>query len=154
MQAKLDKNVKMIEDKSHIIALDLLGLGEHVFDFQLNNDYFCSIDNSELLGGEARVHAELMLRERDFDLSIDVEGQVQVTCDRCLDAMDVDVDVYEDAWEWDEEPKKIDLSWLAYELIVVNLPLVHSHQDGGCNSEMDALLQDHLCTTLDDEEDI
>jgi hypothetical protein len=29
---------------------------------------------------------------------------------------------------------------------------VHSHQEGGCNPEMDALLQDHLCTSLEDEE--
>ena len=79
---------------------------------------------------------------------------MQVTCDRCLDAMDVEVDAYEEEWDWDEEPKKVDLSWLAYELIVVNLPLVHSHQDGGCNPEMDALLQNHLCTTLDEDEDI
>ena len=49
-------------------------------------------------------------------------------------------------------PKQIDLSWLAYELIIVNLPLVHSHQDGGCNPEMDALLQDHLCAEVEDED--
>jgi hypothetical protein len=29
---------------------------------------------------------------------------------------------------------------------------VHSHQDGGCNPEMDALLQDHLCTDVEDED--
>ena len=154
LQAKLDKNVEMTDLNSHIIALDSLKVGEHVFDFQLNNDYFCSIENSELLGGEAQVHAELTLREYDFDLIVEVQGQVQVVCDRCLDAMDVEIDAFEDEWDWDEEPKKVDLSWLAYELIVVNLPLVHSHQDGGCNSEMDALLQDHLCTTLDEDEDI
>ena len=144
----------MTEQQSHIVTLDSLNLGEHVFDFQLSNDYFCQIENSELLGGEAHVHAELTLRERDFDLSMDVQGQVQVTCDRCLDAMDVEIDAYEDEWDCDEEPKKVDLSWLAYELIIVNLPLVHSHQDGGCNPEMDALLQNHLCTTLDEEQDI
>ena len=154
LQANLDKSVIMTEQQSHIITLDSLNLGEHVFDFQLDNNYFCQIENSELLGGEAQVHAELTLRERDFDLTVEVQGLVQVTCDRCLDAMDVEIDAFEDEWDWDQEPKKVDLSWLAYELIVVNLPLVHSHQDGGCNSEMDALLQDHLCTTLDDEEDI
>ena len=144
----------MTEPQSHIITLDSLNLGEHVFDFQLDNDYFSSIEKTELLGGDVQVHACLTLREYDFDLNIDVQGQVQVTCDRCLDAMDVDVDAFEDEWDWDQQPKKVDLSWLAYELIIVNLPLVHSHQDGGCNPEMDALLQDHLCTTLDEEEDI
>ena len=93
-----------------------------------------------------------VLREYDFDLEIAVKGLVQVTCDRCLDAMDIAIQAEETEWDWDEEPKRLDLSWLAYELIIVNLPLVHSHQDGGCNPEMDALLQDHLCTDMEDEE--
>ena len=141
-----------MDEKSHIVALDSLELGAHVFDFQLDSAYFGEIENSELLGGEVKVEARLNLREYDFDLDIAVKGLVQVTCDRCLDEMDVAIDAEENEWEWDDEPKLIDLSWLAYELIIVNLPLVHSHQDGGCNPQMDALLQDHLCTALDDEE--
>ena len=141
-----------MDKKSHIVALDSMELGAHVFDFQLDNAYFSEIENSELLGGEVKVEAHLNLREYDFDLDIAVKGLVQVTCDRCLDEMDVAIDVEENEWEWDEEPKLIDLSWLAYELIIVNLPLVHSHQDGGCNPEMDALLQDHLCTEVGEDE--
>ena len=142
----------MIDEKSHIVALDSLELGAHVFDFQLDNAYFGEIENSELLGGEVKVEARLNLREYDFDLDVAVKGLVQVTCDRCLDEMDVAIDAEENEWEWDDEPKLIDLSWLAYELIIVNLPLVHSHQDGGCNPEMDALLQDHLCTEVGEDE--
>ncbi len=142
----------MTDEKLYILALDSLELGEHVFDFQLDNSYFNQIEHSELLGGEAKVNARINLREYDFDLHLCVKGLVQVICDRCLDEMDVAIDVEETEWEWDEQPKLIDLSWLAYELIIVNLPLVHSHQDGGCNPEMDALLQDHLCTDVEDEE--
>ena len=141
-----------MDKKSHIVALDSMELGAHVFDFQLDNAYFSEIENSELLGGEVKVEAHLNLREYDFDLDIAVKGLVQVTCDRCLDEMDVAINAEENEWEWDEEPKLIDLSWLAYELIIVNLPLVHSHQDGGCNPEMDALLQNHLCTEVEEQE--
>ena len=141
-----------MDKKSHIVALDSMELGAHVLDFQLDNAYFSEIENSELLGGEVKVEAHLNLREYDFDLDIAVKGLVQVTCDRCLDEMDVAINAEENEWEWDEEPKLIDLSWLAYELIIVNLPLVHSHQDGGCNPEMDALLQDHLCTEVGEDE--
>ena len=141
-----------MDKKSHIVALDSMELGAHVLDFQLDNAYFSEIENSELLGGEVKVEAHLNLREYDFDLDIAVKGLVQVTCDRCLDEMDVAINAEENEWEWDEEPKLIDLSWLAYELIIVNLPLVHSHQDGGCNPLMDELLQSHLCTEVEDEE--
>jgi len=142
----------MMDKKSNIVALDSLELGAHVFDFQLDNAYFGEIENSELLSGEVKVSAQLNLRQYDFDLTMEVKGLVQVTCDRCLDAMDVAIDAQETEWEWDEQPKLIDLSWLAYELIIVNLPLVHSHQEGGCNPEMDALLQNHLCTEVEDQE--
>ena len=143
----------MSEKTAHIVLLDKLELGEHLFDFQLDNSYFSTIENSELLGGTVDVKVRLILHEEDFAVDMDIVGQVQVTCDRCLDSMDVDVDIYEEEMELEEETKQLDLAWLAYELIIVNLPLVHSHQDGGCNPEMDALLQDHLCTAMDEDDE-
>ena len=144
----------MSDKTAHIVLLDQLEIGEHLFDFQLDREYFTTIDNTELLGGAVDVKVRLILREDDFAVDMDIVGQVQVTCDRCLDAMNVDVDIYEEEMELEEDVKQLDLAWLAYELIIVNLPLVHSHQDGGCNPDMDVLLQNHLCTVLDDDNDI
>ena len=144
----------MSDKTAHIVLLDQLEIGEHLFDFQLDSTYLTAVENTELLGGAVDVKVRLILREDDFAVDMDIVGQVQVTCDRCLDAMDVEVDIYEEEMELEEEVKQLDLAWLAYELIIVNLPLVHSHQDGGCNPDMDALLQDHLCTALEDENDI
>ena len=143
----------MSDKAPHIILLDKLELGEHLFDFQLDNEYISAIENSELLSGAVDVKARLILREDDFAVDVDAVGQVQVTCDRCLEPMNVDVDLYEENVEMEVDSKQIDLAWLAYELIIVNLPLVHSHQDGGCNPEMDALLQDHLCTAMDEDDE-
>ena len=143
----------MSEKTAHIVLLDKLEIGGHLFDFQLDNSYFSTIENSELLGGTVDVKVRLILHEEDFAVDMDIVGQVQVTCDRCLDSMDVDVDIYEEELELEEDTKQLDLAWLAYELIIVNLPLVHSHQDGGCNPEMDALLQDHLCTAMDEDDE-
>ena len=142
----------MSDKAPHIILLDKLELSEHLFDFQLDNAYFSSIENTELLGGMVEVKTRLLLRESDFAVDMDIVGQVQVTSDRCLYPMEVEVDIYEQDIELEDSTHQLDLAWLAYELIIVNLPLVHSHQDGGCNPEMDALLQDHLCTALDEEE--
>lgn len=143
----------MSDKTAHIVLLDQLEIGEHLFDFQLDSTYLTAVENTELLGGAVDVKVRLILREDDFAVDMDIVGQVQVTCDRCLDAMDIEVDIYEEEMELEEEVKQLDLAWLAYELIIVNLPLVHSHQDGGCNPDMDALLQDHLCTALEDEND-
>ena len=137
--------------KPHIIELSKLEIGNYSFDYELDSAYFQSVEKSEVLSGNVQAKAELALREQDFDLRIKVSGVVQVTCDRCLDPMDVAVDA-EDDMEMDEGTRMLDLEWLAYELVIVNLPLVHSHQPGGCNPMMDALLQDHLCTMPEDED--
>lgn len=139
----------------HIVQLDALNLGEHLIDFQLDDAYFQAIEKSEILGGRVEVKARLDLREEDFDLQIAVDGVAQVTCDRCLDPMDIPVHAEENEWEWDEDTvHSLDLAWLAYELIAVSLPVVHSHQQGGCNPKMAALLQNHLCTSPEDEDTI
>jgi len=135
----------------HIIELDKLEIGNHSFDFQLDSTYFISIDNTELLGGNVAVKAELDLHTSSFTLHVWVDGVVQVTCDRCLDKMDQPIQA-DDDMEIEPDARTLDLNWLAYELIVVNLPLVHSHQPGGCNPEMDALLQSHLCCTTEEPE--
>ncbi len=142
----------MTEQNAYILQLDTLELGEHHYNFVFDGAFFRTVEKSEVLGGDVTVEASLNLRKTGFDLRLNVSGNVQVTCDRCLEPVDVPVEVEETEWEWDEEPKEIDLTWLAYELIIVNLPLVHSHQTGGCDPHMAALLQDHLCTSEEDDQ--
>lgn len=142
----------MGELQTHIVDLSKLEIGTYRLDYQLDTNYFSAIEKTELLGGNVEAHAVLNLRAEDFDLKVSVKGIVQVVCDRCLDPMDLPVEA-EDEMEVEEGAKVIDLDWLAYELIVVNLPLVHSHQPGGCNPKMDALLQDHLCTGIEEGND-
>ena len=136
-----------------MVSLDKLEVGNYQFDFQLDNTYFSGIEKTELLGGMVNVKAQLSLRQDDFDLQMSVQGMVQVTCDRCLDSMDVEVNA-EEMLEFEEGTRELDLEWLAYEMIIVNLPLVHRHPEGGCNPEMDALLQNHLCRTEEEPETI
>ncbi|MCQ2310212.1 MAG: DUF177 domain-containing protein [Paludibacteraceae bacterium] len=136
---------------TNIVELDKLEIGKYNFDFQLDSAYFAAIEKTELLGGSVSAKVQLDLQERSLSLHVWVEGTVQVTCDRCLDSMDIDVEA-DDDMEIEPEARTLDLNWLAYELIVVNLPLVHCHQPGGCNPQMDALLQDHLCCTAEEPE--
>lgn len=143
MQANLENRV----------CLDRLEVGKHTWEYELDDAFFRSIEKTELLGGKVQAVAELNLGEESFSLVVSVRGTVQVTCDRCLDPMDIAVDTREEL-EMEEDTRELDLNWLAYELIIVHLPLVHSHREGGCNPEMAALLQNHLCCALEDPEAI
>lgn len=133
------------------IDLKRLELGVHQFDFQLDSEFFSVQEKSEILSGEVECHVVLTLREDDYDLHLAAKGTVQVTCDRCLDPMDVVVDVEEEA-ETEEQNMGLNLAWAVYEMIVVNLPLVHSHPEGQCNPAMQELLQTHLCRAVEEPE--
>ena len=146
----------MSEQSHNIVELQRLSLGVHRFDIQLDDAFFASLEKTEILGGQVAAKATLNFREDFYTLSIAVQGTVRVVCDRCLDPMEITID---DEQEMDSEELKedesettldnqhstIDLTWLAYEIVSINIPIVHCHPDGGCNPQMDLLLQSHLC---------
>ena len=149
----------MSEQNHHIIDLSRLPVGTHSFDYQLDSDFFASLEKTEILSGEVSCKAVLHLREEDYQLTIAVQGTVFVVCDRCLDPMPLDINDEQDIWsaeENDQSPMtthQLDLTWLAYEIVSINIPLVHSHQPGECNQQMELLLHHHLCDEPEPEVD-
>ena len=150
--------VSMSEQNHYIIDLSRLPLGTHKFDIQLDNEFFASLEKSEILSGKVASVATLNLREEDYSLRIAVHGTVDVVCDRCLEPMTVEINDEQEIFSEDEEKdpmvndKMVNLQWLVYEIVSINIPLVHCHQPGGCNPQMDLLLQSHLCDEPEPEE--
>ena len=154
----------MSEQNHYIIELSRTPIGTHSFDFQLDSAFFQSLEKSEILNGTVSCKATLNLREEDYQLNIAVHGTVFVVCDRCLDPMPIDINDEQEIWSAEEEEisnlksqisntnRELDLSWLAYEIVSINIPIVHSHQTGECNKQMELLLQNHLCDELEPEE--
>ena len=144
----------MSENNHYIIDLKRLPLGSHSFDIQLNDDFFASLEKSEILSGTVDGKVTLNLREEDYQLNIAVQGTVFVVCDRCLDPMPLEIDDEQEIFSEDEQYEQmVDLSWLAYEIVSINIPIVHSHQPGECNQQMELLLQSHLCAEPDPDVD-
>ena len=144
----------MSEKDHYIIDLKRLPVGRHEFDITLDDAFFKSLEKTEILGGQVEGKVTLNLREEDYQLNIAVRGTVFVVCDRCLDPMPLEIDA-NDEWMNDEPEApndEIDLSWLAYEIVSINIPIVHCHQAGECNKQMELLLHDHLCDDSDPEE--
>jgi uncharacterized metal-binding protein YceD (DUF177 family) len=148
----------MSEKNHYIIDLKRLPVGTHTFDITLDDAFFKSLEKSEILSGTVDCQATLNLREEDYRLNIAVRGTVFVVCDRCLDPMPLEInandemiDSLNDAAELPND--ELDLSWLAYEIVSINIPIVHSHQAGECNKQMELLLHDHLCESSDPEID-
>ena len=148
----------MSRQDHYMIDLSRLPIGTHVFEIQLDSDFFASLEKSEILSGDVAAKIVLNLREESYQLNIAVQGTVFVVCDRCLDPMPLDINDEQEIWSEEEEndlspmtTHQLYLSWLAYEIVSINIPLVHSHQAGECNKHMELLLQDHLCDEPDPE---
>ena len=142
----------MSEKDHYIIDLKCLPIGRHSFDITLDDAFFKSLEKTEVLGGEVVGKATLNLREEDYQLNIAVHGTVFVVCDRCLDPMPLEIEDEQEIFSEDDESdqssvisNQLDLTWLAYEIVSINIPIVHSHQAGACNKQMELLLHDHLC---------
>ena len=151
---------RMSEQNHYMIDLLRLPIGTHEFDIQLNNEFFAGLEKSEILSGEVVAKATLNLREEDYQLNMAVHGTVFVVCDRCLDPMPLEIDDEQEIYSEDESndqmvnDKMVNLQWLAYEIVSINIPIVHCHQAGECNKQMELLLHDHLCDEPEPEDKV
>ena len=136
------------------------------YDFKLNDQFFANLAVADIQKGELDVHLKVTRMSSAFILNFHTEGNVVITCDRCLDEMDQPIltdnqlrvklgTVYaedDDMITVPEEDGFIDVSWFIYEFIALNIPMKHIHAPGKCNQEMLDKLGEHWCVSSDDEE--
>ncbi len=154
-------NKRMAVLDSYKFELSNLQLGDYHFDYVLDDAFFAALEVTDILGGSVHAHADLTIGEFGHELHLQAQGDIRITCDRCLDEMTQKVTAEEtfcvkEGMGDDEDTifveGTLDIAWLLYEMITLDLPLVHSHQEGECNPEMEKLLQTHLCTDVEDTE--
>lgn len=158
---------EMAQDSNIELHLNELSQGKHHFSFRLDDGFIkdlsvrYGVEKSEITGCGIEAEADLTLRESDYSLHIRAKGNVELICDRCLAPMDYPIDVADDIWPYESDEAcsgtgqqgaadTLDLRWLTYELITINLPMVHCHPEGECMPDMQKLLQSHLCNTVED----
>ena len=149
--------------------IDLKGLkeSEKALDFDLRDDFFQSLDGSQLEHGELHVSVSIRKISGFFEVQFHTVGHVTVSCDRCLDDMEQPIesdnsltvrlgDTYSedgDTVTIDENEGILDLSWFIYEFIMLAIPIKHVHAPGKCNSAMTQKLQELSGAVRSGEED-
>ena len=137
--------------------------GETVVAVGLSDAFFASIEGSEISQGDVHVDVSIRKTIHFSDVRFHATGTVEVPCDRCLDPMDLQVDVEQlltvkigseyseddDLITLAEDDSVLDLSWFVYESIVLNLPVKHVHAPGKCNPAMIKMLNEHSATRSD-----
>ncbi len=154
--------------KYYQIPFTGLKLGEHEFNYSINDDFFALFEAAPIKQGDLSL--ELLFdkkRETFFELSFHINGSVKTDCDRCLSSFDLPVEgahkilVKADDSEVEsdmDEPdvlyinlttNHLNIAQVLYELIMVSIPYrkVHPVDEEGnstCNPEMLKHLDRHL----------
>ena len=155
--------------RMNALNIDLLTLQEDSFEatYILRDEYFNSLDNVEIKGGDVCSEVTLTrVSSTEFSLSLKIAGAVIVPCDRCLDDMAQPVkgeaeyavrlgqatDVDGEVITVDEKDGSLPLAWPIYETIALAIPIKHIHAPGKCNDAMTKKLDELSATRSGDEE--
>lgn len=142
--------------KNYNIDFVKLKLGQHNFDYEIDDSFFSIKENSLIEQGKVNVHLLIDKKERLMNLYFKVEGIIRTECDKCLDTIDLPVKGVESiVIKIVEEPKESDgeIIYLGpndisfnvydyiYEIICTSIPMTKTCKDSAtkskvCNPEM------------------
>ena len=150
------------------LKIDLKSLKEEdtSLEFDLDDKYFEALDDAEVKKGSLHVSVSIRKATGFFELLFHTAGTIVISCDRCLDDMDLPVDtenrlVVKLGSEYSEEDEVIvvpenegilDTSWLIYEFVALVIPIRHVHAPGKCNAAMTEALEELSADRSSDEE--
>ena len=145
----------VVMSESFIIPLNGLATGKNEFSWMVGKEFFESFENSEIIDAELDVTAVVEKSGRYVGVDCDVVGKVVVECDRCLEELEMPVDVEimlsvkygeeessEDPHEGEREvifvpetDAELDMSQIVYDYVCLALPMQRVHPDGECNPD-------------------
>ncbi len=151
--------------RAYCIDFKGLSIGKHSYEMPIDNAIFTPYEECEVFGGRGICRVELEKSETMLQLDIEITGEVQVECDRCLDPCWIEIEYSNPlvvkftndeqlAQEFDGEvmwttSDQLDLSHYIYESIILSLPYQRVHQDESeCNAEVTSYLagvEEALC---------
>ena len=145
----------MDKKNEFLIPVSGLALGNHSYQFEINNDFFAEREYSEIQQGKVSVRLDIDRQETLMTLDFSIKGTVRVPCDRCADEFDLPISDErefflklgtENAEESDDvevisaDQADYDVSSLIYEFIILAIPMHRVHPEGQCNPEVMAML--------------
>ncbi len=153
MRAQFYLRVNM--DNKFIIPLNGLAAGKNEFSWQAGKEFFEAFENTEILDAELVVSVVAEKSGRWFGIDCEIDGQVTVTCDRCLEDLKLPVgtdimlsvkfgeeETSEDHQEGEREiifvpegDAEFDMSQIIYDYVCLALPMQRHHEEGECNPE-------------------
>jgi len=148
------------------IVLKDLSSSASVIEYKLDNNFFEKIDDPDIRRGKVNAIVNIKKTGSAFELDFELEGNVQIACNRCLDDMEQAV------WHkskltvkfgkgFSEEKNnvvivpeaegEINIAWFLFEFIALSIPIKHVHAPGKCNKTMMSKLSKHSVKNEENE---
>ena len=140
------------------LPLKSLTEGTHEFCFHLGPEFFSNMENTDIHGAYLEVKLTVVYSRDIYELSFHITGDIVLLCDRCLDEMTLPVDAtyninvqygadYDDSSDnlliIPESDRDLNVSYMIYDTVVLEIPIKHVHPAGKCNRQMSAMLRKH-----------
>jgi uncharacterized protein len=160
-------------NRQFVIPFKGLKTGKHDFVFDIDDKFFDDFEQSEVTRGNMHVEVILDKKINMLELNFMLQGYVVVTCDRCLDDLELPVNyktaLYVNFGDVTEEQTdeiivlsrnefELDIAQYLYEYVHLALPYKRIHPDNvkgqsTCNKEMLKKIEEHLIRDNDDDSD-
>ena len=156
--------------KTYQIDLKNLSPAEvYKFDYVLDDEFFESVNGPEVRQGKVNVSLSVVRMSSTFELNFSLKGLVTVTCDRCLEDMEIPVEainrlivtfgeMYAETSDEQviisEEEGFINVAWYMYEFIALAIPMKHIHNPGECNEVMASKLKELCVDELGEDDEV
>ena len=171
LRAQFCLQVKM--NDNFIIPLNGLTAGENAFFWHAGKEFFDSFENSEILDAQLDVAVRAEKSGRYIGVDCNVSGGVVVECDRCLEELEIPVDLevllsvkfgesesLDETQDGDREViflpvdnTELDMKQIVYDYVCISLPMQRVHEEGECNPEaLKYLEQQGLSETVETED--
>jgi len=149
---------------AYVIRFQELKEDTEVFEFTLREKFFQYNTSSDWESGNVDARVVVTKRPDGITLNVNLEGELTVICDRCLDAFPFRIEtgdvlyvkygeqtgeVDDDVVIISREENRIDLESYLYEYLVLALPVKRVHPDdqegkSTCNRQMLEKLDEHI----------
>ncbi|PLW93090.1 MAG: hypothetical protein C0592_07440 [Marinilabiliales bacterium] len=141
----------MKASREYRIAFRGLSDGSHDFHWEVGKSFFESDPDSGIRDASISVDMTLTKSNRLFELNFVIKGRLTVGCDRCLDDLELGLDINhplivresergeesnDDILFITSSDYELDMAQIVYELILLSMPMRKVHDDGQCNEEM------------------
>ena len=137
--------------------IDIFGLSNdtHQFQFEFDDEFFSSYENSLVSKGKGTCNVDLVKSASMIDLNLQIEGSVELICDRSLEHFDYPINVNQEViYKYGDEEKElsenvfvilkdtqeINISDFLYEFITLEIPMKKLHPKFKDDNDSDEMI--------------